>query len=332
MKKASSGIKYIGILIVLLVSALLLFQLLQKELFIVDKTSSSGALCLASLKLQTGTSGEIGIGDVSAEVSLFTQKCSTIYETIDISRKNVPEPISNESNKKFAVAKKIADKMAKVWWMSGAGTITDIWADKSVFRNYLTSKFPQYKPECVTLLEFEIEDSTYLPETPLNSFELYDFLKKTDYAVTKDGLKTVMTYYDYLTAYAGIDTGKILFIPTEYIPNQKYTISLFQPPKDPTTTETALLNFQIIGGYMFNPPFIYNPIKVGSDIITVNSNIKKWVETSQRLVNGLSQFEGISYGDISKEVFDKQVSFILISPLDISERLMCRKIYFGDLE
>ena len=208
-----------------------------------------GYACLGTLKAQQYTSHTEDIKYLpKLQFQLFTNKCSTINEIYRIEKENVEKPRDELSNQQKAGLKKIADRMAYVWWMTGAGTVENLWSKTNNEDGILSLSYGSHPSKitnkCVTFMNFKIEDSKYFPHPTLdastgntvhylNSVALTEFLKTEEYRpIVKDGQSQIMTYYQYLTLAGGVDSGTILILPTEYKVDETYSISLMKMPEN----------------------------------------------------------------------------------------------------
>ena len=357
MKKGDVSFGMVVIIILMLISAVFAFQLLKQQMDTIGKFSSQGALCLATLKLQEGSSQKI-TEDIS--IGLLSQKCSTIYEQIKLIRTNVPSPI-NESNKKWALEKKIADRMALVWWMIGAGELKTIWQDNGIIQDYLKSI--RYDPpnwQCLTMMEFTIEESSYLPEKPLYSGDLLEFLRNTEYVVNKGGTKTVMTYYEYLTSFAGIDTGKVILGNVLFKPGETYAISILNPPTSDKYSFLGVMGYcmgGVVVGYasgklgatgvtslstgsiLLGSKQLASSVAIGSTFDYMGEqcgNSMASLIEGEELTDALKQSiegSGLSealYKDIDQSILDEQPTHMFVSTSKHAGWLGCVKISAGE--
>jgi hypothetical protein len=289
-------------LIVVLATAAITFMFLNTGISSSKDFLNKGSICLATLKLQNTTGKSTSVAGLNVDINLVTQKCSTIYDTIELKRENIAGKV-NETNKQDALAKQIATRMANVWWMIGAGTIQELWKDKSLFNvwlinnpNEVKNKDPELK--CITLMEFDIEKTAYTPDT-IDTGYLADYLINEDFIFSDKGEKVAMSYYDYLTSYGGLDTGMVLSLPTVFKPGNTYSISIIAPPGNVNAATTmfkgigqCLVSFGIMYGTT-RIPMVKLPgkelVSVGEEMYGAASAIK-FVGTKK----GVAAFAGLN--------------------------------------
>jgi hypothetical protein len=194
---------------------------------------------------------------------------------VKIEKLDVKKPRDDEQNRKDALMKKIADRIAYIWWMTGSGTIDSFWEQDSFYLDFIGAGTEK---GCFRFMNFKIVDSEYLPEKMPTTFELNEYMKTHDYkVVTTDGEKKVMTYFDYLVFSGGDFSGGHLLMPMQFQVGNTYSINIVQG---------GLLN-KIPSIAEQSKEFLYKEITYADeDIVLLFSNKESFSNTCAEIVAG----------------------------------------------
>lgn len=220
-------------LVLLIVAFIFIVMALNESLDAAERWVDAGQLCLATLTLKDYTTANSdNFHTISTRVQLIQDQCSTNNNLLEIKRENVVKPRDEEENQKQALMKKVADRMAYIWYMTGAGTIDSLWDDNTFFKYWVGQNDEMAEWACINFMNFKIVPTEYTKS--ISSYELMSYLRDTTYrSFNIDGKKQLMTYYEYMTMYAGVGSGGIMIAPnSELKAGEEYSIAIARLPKD----------------------------------------------------------------------------------------------------
>lgn len=226
-KKGNALSSFVPIIIVILSFLSILF--VTKELMTAGDNYLEGAdMCLMTIKASNSEYMSKDFGSLG-KVQLFKQKCSTQSKDFSIQRKDLNDP-NNETQRQNALFEKVAKRIAYTWYMVGAGSVKDFWADKGMISQYLDG-FVQ-KSKCVIFTDFKIEESDYFPKDPVYTGDIIPYMYNNEFAVYRNmQQRDIISYYDYVHLFNGVESGGLFVYPIEFIQDQTYAIALFTPPE-----------------------------------------------------------------------------------------------------